>query len=61
MYRDHNPPHFHNSTTSGEAQVSLVSLSIIRGEITSRDFTVALDWARENLDLLWAEWNRLNG
>jgi len=61
MYRDHNPPHFHISSPTGEAQVRLSDLAILRGRIARRDYELAMGWARENLDLLHAEWNRLNG
>jgi hypothetical protein len=49
MYRDHNLPHFHISTTGGEAQVSLATLSIIRGQVAGRDYELAMKWARETL------------
>jgi hypothetical protein len=61
MYRDHNPPHFHISTTGGEAQVSLADLTVIRGGVSKRDFELAIAWVRKNMDLMYAEWDRLNG
>ncbi|HVX72337.1 MAG: DUF4160 domain-containing protein [Devosia sp.] len=61
MYRDHNPPHCHISTQDGEAQVSLLDLRVIRGELGRRHHRIAMRWIRENRDALLAEWNRLNG
>ncbi len=33
----------------------------MRGRISKEDYQVAMAWMKGNIDLLWQEWNRLNG
>ncbi|MGO4838296.1 DUF4160 domain-containing protein [Rhizobiaceae sp. 2RAB30] len=58
---DHNPPHFHVVTPEHQALVSIAELTIIRGELRSRDFSTVVEWAKAHIEELNHEWNRLNG
>lgn len=57
---DHNPPHFHVVTPDGEVIVELRTLLVLRGAVRSRELTIAMAWAKNNLELLKDEWHRLN-
>jgi hypothetical protein len=55
---DHVPPHFHIEGRGYRAIVEIETLAVRSGSVRrARD---ALAWARENVDLLRAEWARLN-
>lgn len=58
--RDHRPPHFHISTTYGEAVMLIADLSLVKGRLRKADFRLVLEWARENRRLLEDEWRRQN-
>ena len=58
---DHNPPHFHIWTPDGDAQVLLADLSVLRGSVSTRDYELAMRWARSNIEFLRSEWERRNG
>jgi hypothetical protein len=58
---DHAPPHFHIVTPDGEALARIADLQIIAGRITSRDGRKALEWARENHEVLIDAWKRYSG
>lgn len=61
MYaEDHVPPHFHVLTPDREALVSIGSLEMLRGSMDRRSLDAALEWARNNRELLANEWRRLN-
>lgn len=57
---DHMPPHFHIIGHDIEALVSLRDFTILRGGSYRRELSEALAWARDNIELLWNEWSRLN-
>lgn len=57
---DHRPPHFHISAPDGEVSVSLADLRVLNGRMRRKDLQTALNWARQNLELLENEWNRTN-
>lgn len=62
IYRDdHNPPHFHILSADEEAQVSIETLELLRGSIRRKTLRAALVWARDNQDVLRAQWNEFNG
>lgn len=59
--RDHQPPHFHISTSDGvEAMIRISDLSMIKGRIRNSDLKLALKWARENRSLIEDAWNAQN-
>jgi hypothetical protein len=55
---DHLPPHFHIEGRGFRAIVEIETLRVRSGNV--RRAGEALAWARENVDLLRAEWARLN-
>lgn len=59
--KDHAPPHFHISTTYGEAMVRIVDLTLIKGRLKRADLVRVLDWATKNKGLIEDEWNKQNG
>lgn len=62
MYpNDHNPPHFHLLTPDYAALISIETLEILSGFVPKRDYEVAMEWARNNMDVLREEWANLNG
>lgn len=54
---DHLPPHFHIVGVDDEALVEIATLTVLVGSVPDQ---AALDWARDNLDAVRAEWNRVN-
>jgi len=55
---DHVPPHFHIEGRGFRAIVELETMIVRVGEI--RRAADAMSWARENTEVLWSEWARLN-
>ena len=55
---DHMPPHFHIEGRGFRAIVEIETMIVRVGE--TRRATDAMTWARENSQLLHAEWARLN-
>ena len=56
---DHMPPHFHIEGRGFRAIVEIETMIVRVGE--ARRATDAMTWARENIQLLRAEWARFNG
>ena len=55
---DHSPPHFHVEGRGFRAVVEIETMTIRAGEV--RRGQEAMVWARENGEILRAEWLRLN-
>ncbi len=55
---DHLPPHFHVEGRDFRAVVEIETLSVRAGDV--RRAVEAMEWAALNLDVLRAEWVRLN-
>jgi hypothetical protein len=55
---DHLPPHFHIEGRGFRAMVEIETMNVRAGE--TRRAQEAMAWARENLEILRAEWVRLN-
>lgn len=58
--RDHLPPHFHISTTYGEAVVRIDDLTLIKGRLRNSDLRRVMQWAVEHKRFIEDEWNRQN-
>lgn len=54
---DHLPPHFHIVGVEDEALIAIATLAVLRGVVPDER---AMDWARRNLDVVRAEWSRVN-
>lgn len=57
---DHLPPHFHIINPDFEALVEIDGFALYAGEIRGAAGKAALEWAIENIELIKAEWNRVN-
>jgi hypothetical protein len=58
--RDHMPPHFHISTTYGEAMMRISDLSLIKGRLKRRDLVSVREWAEKNRQRIEDGWNEQN-
>jgi hypothetical protein len=54
---DHLPPHFHIIAPDYQALIEIETLAILAGSLDQKE---ALAWARDNIALIKAEWNRIN-
>lgn len=54
------PPHFHISTTYGEALMRISDLALIKGRLRRRDLDLVLDWAARNRQRIEDGWNEQN-
>lgn len=58
---DHLPPHFHILSADNEALVEIATLAVLAGSLpTGKNGRAARDWAKNNIDAIAAEWNRVN-
>ena len=57
---DHLPPHFHIVGPEFEMLVAISGLTILKGERYHREAKEAMEWARQNPDLLSNAWAQLN-
>ena len=57
---DHLPPHFHIINPDFEALIEIETFVIYRGFLKGPAGKAALDWAKANVHVLKAEWNRLH-
>jgi hypothetical protein len=58
---DHLPPHFHVISPAAEALLTISPLAVIRGELPKgASGAKALQWAKDNIAVIVAEWNRIN-
>lgn len=55
-YDDHNPPHFHVFYGKYEAQVSIDTLEVIKGNLSKRALALVLEWAAEHRNELREDW-----
>ena len=59
---DHNPPHFNLRGPNSNANVSIRSFEILKGDASRTDFAEAREWVNRegNLQMLLDVWSRLN-
>ena len=62
VYADHNPPHFHAEGPDWVVRIDLRDFSEIDrdGKVGRGPLKQAIKWADENVQVIWAEWRRLN-
>jgi Domain of unknown function (DUF4160) len=60
MYPDHVPPHFNLRGPGWSANVAIATLTVIRGWAPRKELEEAVQWASQNIEFLYAEWERLN-
>lgn len=57
---DHLPPHFHIVHPDFEALIEIIGFAVYAGEVKGPAGKRAMAWAKENIELIKAEWNRVN-
>ena len=57
---DHQPPHFHVSTTYGEAVVRISNLTLMKGRLRKTDLKNVIEWAAEHKRFIEDEWAKQN-
>ncbi|MGH7999941.1 MAG: DUF4160 domain-containing protein [Brasilonema sp.] len=55
-YNDHPPPHFHVRYNQQKAIVSIQTLEILEGSLTSRLFKLVTEWATLHQTELMEDW-----
>jgi Domain of unknown function (DUF4160) len=55
-YSDHKPPHFHVLYENDEAQISIMTLELIAGNIPQKKLKEVREWARSHQDELVEDW-----
>lgn len=55
-YNDHQPSHFHVRCNQHKALVSIQSLEIIEGELSSKEFKLIQEWATIHQNKLMDNW-----
>lgn len=61
MYADdHNPPHFHIVGPDFQVLVRISDLMVVAGEASPNQITDALQWAKDNQEMLALKWIELN-
>ncbi|HBE20463.1 MAG TPA: transcriptional regulator [Cyanobacteria bacterium UBA11149] len=57
-YNDHPPPHFHVRYGKQKAIVSIVTVSVLEGQLSSRVFGLVREWAKLHQTELLENWER---
>jgi len=57
---DHLPPHFHVIGPDDEALVGIASQAVIEGTMPTSHRKEIVAWIAANIDVIKAEWNRIN-
>jgi Domain of unknown function (DUF4160) len=55
-YNDHPPPHFHVRYSQQKAIISIETLEILEGKLSSRAFKLILEWATLHQNELMENW-----
>lgn len=55
--KGHNEPHCHVSYQGKNVSVSLISFQILKGNIPPMQQKQAIEWVRENIEVLKKYWN----
>ncbi|MEH2402439.1 DUF4160 domain-containing protein [Nostoc sp.] len=55
-YNDHPPPHFHVRYNQQKAIISIETLEILEGKLSSRAFKLILEWATLHQNELMENW-----
>ena len=57
---DHRPPHFHIVGPDFQVLIRISDLSVVVGEAKPAKIAEALNWAKENREMLALKWVELN-
>jgi len=55
-YDEHNPPHFHAEYGDDEAQINILTLAVINGNLSSRTLGLVIEWASMHREELLHDW-----
>ena len=58
-FNEHNPPHFHAVYNEHRASIAIETLGIVEGKLPSRVLSLVVEWAQENKQELFENWNAL--
>jgi len=58
-FEDHNPPHFHVEYDGSKVLISIVDLSVLKGDLPPRVLGLAMEWARLHQKELLENWNMI--
>ena len=58
-FDDHDPPHFHAIYGETEAQVTISPIGLLQGNLSSRAFSLVVEWAALHQGELMDNWWRL--
>lgn len=56
-YNEHNPPHFHAKYADYQAEIDIITLQIISGDLPKRAKLLVLEWADEHRTELMEDWD----
>ncbi|MGB5596364.1 MAG: DUF4160 domain-containing protein [Crocosphaera sp.] len=56
-YEDHPPPHFHVRYNSERAIISIETLSVLEGKLSSRIEKLVISWAKIHKSELLSNWH----
>jgi len=56
FWDEHNPPHFHVKYNENEAVISLMPISIIKGDLPKRIKSLVFEWTAEHHMELLENW-----
>ena len=59
-FSDYYPPHFHILGFDFAVQIDLRTFEVMSGEARRLDILEALDWAKDNAELIKHKWDKLN-
>ncbi|MDX2190932.1 MAG: DUF4160 domain-containing protein [Bacteroidota bacterium] len=59
FYDDHNPPHFHAKYGEYNAQISILELNLIEGNLPPRVLGLVIEWAIIHKEELILNWERM--
>ena len=57
FYNEHNPPHFHAYYNEHQAEINILTMEIIIGELPKRVKNLVIEWAVEHSVELMQDWD----
>lgn len=53
----HNTPHLHAHYGNKNISISLIDFSVLAGNIPAKQERIAIEWTKQNIDVLKSKWN----
>ena len=57
FYNEHNPPHFHAYYNEHQAEINILTMEIMIGELPKRVKNLVIEWAVEHRAELMQDWD----